>query len=74
MTGMRPSAQGAEATRKAIEHLGYVQIDTIHVIEPCHHNILYARITATTEILASFENSLAICSSCSDNAPTNRAD
>jgi uncharacterized protein YcaQ len=27
-----------------VEHLGYVQIDTIHVIERCHHHILYTRI------------------------------
>lgn len=30
--------------RAAVEHLGYVQIDTIHVIERCHHQILYTRI------------------------------
>ncbi len=35
---------GALATQKAIEHLGYVQIDTINVIERCHHHILYNRI------------------------------
>jgi uncharacterized protein YcaQ len=35
---------GAEATRAAIEHLGYVQIDTINVIERCHHHILFTRI------------------------------
>jgi uncharacterized protein len=29
-----------------VEHLGYVQIDTIHVIERCHHQILYTRIPA----------------------------
>ena len=28
----------------AVEHLGYVQIDTINVIERCHHHILYTRI------------------------------
>ncbi len=27
-----------------MEHLGYVQIDTINVIERCHHQILYTRI------------------------------
>jgi uncharacterized protein YcaQ len=27
-----------------VEHLGYVQIDTINVIERCHHQILYTRI------------------------------
>ena len=39
-----PFGTGAEATRLAIEHLGYVQIDTINVIERCHHHILYSRI------------------------------
>ena len=32
------------ATAAAIEHLGYVQIDTINVIERCHHHILFTRI------------------------------
>src|SRR3984957_15537919 len=35
---------GAETARRAIEHLGYVQIDTINVIERCHHHILWSRI------------------------------
>jgi len=39
-----PFGRGPEAVRRAIEHLGYVQIDTIHVIERCHHHILYDRI------------------------------
>jgi uncharacterized protein YcaQ len=39
-----PFGDGPEATRMAVEHLGYVQIDTINVIERCHHHILYARI------------------------------
>lgn len=39
-----PFGDGADATRRAIEHLGYVQIDTINVIERCHHHILYSRI------------------------------
>ncbi len=39
-----PFGGGAEATRRAIEHLGYVQIDTINVIERCHHHILWTRI------------------------------
>ena len=41
-----PFGAGPEATRAAVEHLGYVQIDTIHVIERCHHQILYTRIPA----------------------------
>jgi uncharacterized protein YcaQ len=41
-----PFGDGPEATRLAVEHLGYVQIDTINVIERCHHHILYSRIPA----------------------------
>ena len=39
-----PFGAGPEATRAAVEHLGYVQIDTINVIERCHHHILWTRI------------------------------
>ncbi len=39
-----PFGDGPAATRAAVEHLGYVQIDTINVIERCHHHILYTRI------------------------------
>ncbi len=39
-----PFGDGPEATRLATEHLGYVQIDTINVIERCHHHILFTRI------------------------------
>jgi uncharacterized protein YcaQ len=39
-----PFGGGPEATPAAIEHLGYVQIDTINVIERCHHHILWTRI------------------------------
>ena len=39
-----PFGSGPEATPAAVRHLGYVQIDTIHVIERCHHHILFTRI------------------------------
>lgn len=39
-----PFGAGPAATRAAVEHLGYVQIDTIHVIERSHHHILFTRI------------------------------
>ncbi len=39
-----PFGSGPAATRAAVEHLGYVQIDTINVVERCHHHILYSRI------------------------------
>jgi uncharacterized protein YcaQ len=39
-----PFGDGPQAVAAAVEHLGYVQIDTINVIERCHHHILYSRI------------------------------
>jgi uncharacterized protein YcaQ len=39
-----PFGDGPVAVQQAIEHLGYVQIDTINVIERCHHHILYTRL------------------------------
>jgi uncharacterized protein len=39
-----PFGEGLKATTAAVEHLGYVQIDTINVIERCHHHILWTRI------------------------------
>ena len=41
-----PFGRGPEATKRAVEHLGYVQIDTINVIERSHHHILFTRIPA----------------------------
>ncbi len=39
-----PFGAGPRAVADAVAHLGYVQIDTIHVIERSHHHILYTRI------------------------------
>ena len=39
-----PFGTGPAAVASAIQHLGYVQIDTINVIERCHHHILWSRI------------------------------
>jgi uncharacterized protein YcaQ len=39
-----PFGEGAQAVTDAVAHLGYVQIDTINVIERCHHHILFSRI------------------------------
>lgn len=41
-----PFGAGAQAVAAAVAHLGYVQIDTINVIERCHHHILHSRIPA----------------------------
>jgi uncharacterized protein len=43
-----PFGADPAAARAAIEHLGYVQIDTIHVIERSHHHILWSRIPRYT--------------------------
>src|ERR1043165_9052935 len=39
-----PFGEGPAAVPAAVQHLGYVQIDTINVVERCHHQILYTRI------------------------------
>jgi uncharacterized protein YcaQ len=41
-----PFGAGPQAVAAAVDHLGYVQIDTISVIERCHHHILFTRIPA----------------------------
>src|SRR6201994_3525166 len=41
-----PFGEGAAAVAAAVEQLGYVQIDTINVIERSHHHILQTRIPA----------------------------
>ena len=46
LDGRAPFGEGPAATAAAVEHLGYVQIDTINVIERCHHHILWNRIPA----------------------------
>ena len=44
LDSVAPFGESATATPAAVAHLGYVQIDTIHVIERCHHHILFSRI------------------------------
>jgi uncharacterized protein len=39
-----PFGAGPHAVAAAVAHLGYVQIDTINVVERCHHHILFNRI------------------------------
>ena len=43
-----PFGAGPAATRAAVEHLGYVQIDTINVIERSHHHILWSAASPAT--------------------------
>ena len=37
--------RGKKATLRAIEHIGYVQIDTISVVERAHHHVLWSRVS-----------------------------
>lgn len=37
-------AKGVDGTLQAIKHLGYVQLDTISVVERAHHHILWSRV------------------------------
>ena len=41
-----PFGESAAAVAEAVAHLGYVQIDTINLIERSHHHILFTRIPA----------------------------
>lgn len=40
----QPYGSGLVGAKKAINHLGYVQIDTISVVERAHHHVLYSRV------------------------------
>lgn len=39
-----PFGLGRDAVLGAVEHLGYVQIDTISVVERAHHHVLWSRV------------------------------
>ncbi|WP_137157352.1 crosslink repair DNA glycosylase YcaQ family protein [Rhizobium sp. FKL33] len=38
--------KGSKVVADLVRHLGYVQIDTINVVERCHHHILFTRLPA----------------------------
>lgn len=40
----QPFGTGLAATRRAVEHLGYVQIDTLSVVARAHHHVLWTRV------------------------------
>ncbi len=44
LLGRSPFGRGAEATLRAVQRLGYVQIDTISVVARAHHHVLQTRI------------------------------
>ncbi len=39
-----PYGRGLAGARKAINHIGYVQIDTISVVERAHHHVFHSRL------------------------------
>jgi len=44
LTTMCPFGKGRQATKSVLKHLGYIQIDTLSVIERAHHHTLWTRI------------------------------
>lgn len=44
LTSRQPFGKGLRGTCRAIEHLGYVQIDTLAVVERAHHHVLWNRV------------------------------
>ena len=44
LLGVNPFGRGKQAVLRAIEHLGYVQIDTISVVARAHHHVLWSRV------------------------------
>ncbi len=42
---VNPFGKGLLGVRKTIQHLGYLQLDSISVIERAHHHVLYSRVT-----------------------------
>lgn len=44
LTRSNPFGTGPGSVTKVIEHLGYVQLDTISVVERAHHHVLWSRI------------------------------
>jgi len=40
----QPYGRGLAGARKAINHIGYVQLDTISVVERAHHHVLHSRV------------------------------
>jgi len=44
LTSQQQFGAGLSGTRRAIEHLGYVQIDTLSVVERAHHHVLWSRV------------------------------
>ncbi len=40
----QPFGRGLAGARKTITHIGYVQIDTISVVERAHHHVLHSRV------------------------------
>jgi len=41
---VQPYGRGLAGARKAINHIGYVQIDTIFVVERAHHHVFHSRV------------------------------
>ena len=49
LAGKRPLGTGASGVQKALERIGYVQIDTISVVARAHHHVLWNRVARYEE-------------------------
>ncbi len=44
LTSKQPFGLGVDGTLQTIKHLGYVQVDTLSVVERAHHHVLWNRV------------------------------
>ncbi len=44
LLSIKPFGSGIAGARNAINHLGYVQLDTVAVVERAHHHVLHSRV------------------------------
>ncbi len=44
LTSKQPFGLGIDGTLQTIKHLGYVQVDTLSVVERAHHHVLWNRV------------------------------
>jgi uncharacterized protein YcaQ len=44
LDGASGAGEGADGLRRIFDRLGYVQIDTIHIVERAHHHVLWTRL------------------------------
>lgn len=51
LTKFQPFGQGLAGARNAMNHLGYVQIDTLSVVERAHNHVLHSRVPSFRPVI-----------------------